>query len=66
MASALVQAGARTGLMLDMNVTQPGGFVYQHLAGRTVGQRVLPTVVHPPTVYLARWIKDFVVALAPA
>jgi hypothetical protein len=63
MADVLVQVRARTAVMLDMNVTQPGGFVYSHAAGKVVGRRILPAVVHPPTLYLASWIKDFVVAL---
>lgn len=63
MADALVAVGARTGLMLDMNVTQPGGFVYSHVASLVQGRRILPSIVHPPTLYTASWIKDFVVAL---
>ncbi len=63
MAAALVMVHSRTGLMLDMNVTQPGGFIYEHVRGKVVGRRILRTVVHPANLYLASWIKDFVVAL---
>jgi hypothetical protein len=64
LADALVQARARTAIMLDMNLAQPMGYVYWHQAGRVVGKRVLPSVYHSPSIYLAAgYYKDFVVAL---
>lgn len=64
LADALVQARARTAIMLDMNLAQPMGYVYSHQAGTVVGQRVLPSVYHSPSIYLtAGYYKDFVVAL---
>ena len=64
MADGLVSVHARTAIMLDMNITQPGGFVYSHTARGVAGSRILPAVVHAPSVYLQWWIKDFVVALS--
>ena len=63
LATALVGVGARNAIMLDMNLWQPAGFVYWHQAGTLRGQRILPTIHHAPTVYLAGHYKDFVVAL---
>ena len=63
MAQGLVKVHSRTAIMLDMNLTQPGGFVYAHTTGAVTGSRLLPYVIHAPTVYLKPWIKDFVVAL---
>ncbi len=63
MAAGLVGIHARNAIMLDMNITQPGGFVYTHTATGIDGNRIVPWVVHSPTVYLRPWIKDFVVAL---
>lgn len=65
MAAALVAVHAKIAIMLDMNLSQPGGFVYSHTAGKVTGQRVLPTVYHQPSVYFRPWTKDFVVALLP-
>ena len=65
LAAALVQARARTAVMLDMNLAQPMGFVYWHQAGTVIGERVLPSVYHSPSIYLtAGYYKDFFVALA--
>lgn len=63
MAAGLVGVHARTAIMLDMNITQPGGFVYAHTAAGVDGNRILRWVVHAPSLYLQPWIKDFVVAL---
>ena len=63
MSAGLVGVHARTAIMLDMNITQPGGFVYTHSPAGIDGNRILPAVVHAPSVYLGPWIKDFVVAL---
>jgi hypothetical protein len=63
MSAGLVGVHARTAIMLDMNITQPGGFVYTHTPTGIDGNRILPAVVHPPSTYLGPWIKDFVVAL---
>ena len=49
--------------MLDMNLTQPGGFVYTHVGTLVMGRRIAPAIIHPPQLYLNTWIKDFVVAL---
>ncbi len=65
MAAALVAVHVQTAVMLDMNKSWPGGFVYQHVNGTLVGTRVLPSVWHQPSVYFQRYRKDFFVALAP-
>jgi hypothetical protein len=64
MAAALVLVHAQTGIMLDMNLSQPGGFVYEHVGGKVTGQRILWSIFHNQTVYLMWYKKDFVVALA--
>jgi len=63
MAAALVLVHAKTGIMLDMNLSQPGGFVYEHTNGAVTGQRILWSIYHNATVYLQWYKKDFVVAL---
>lgn len=64
LADALVHARVRTAIMLDMNLAQPMGYVYWRHAGTVLGQRVLPSVYHSPSIYLtAGYYKDFVVAL---
>ena len=63
MAAALVQVGAQRAIALDMNKSWPGGFVYRHTAGAIVGQRVHPLQYHSPSVYYARYTKDFVAVL---
>lgn len=64
LADALVHARVRTAIMLDMNLAQPMGYVYWRHAGNVLGQRVLPSVYHSPSIYLtAGYYKDFVVAL---
>jgi hypothetical protein len=64
MAAALVLVHAQTGIMLDMNLSQPGGFVYEHSSGKVTGQRILWSIFHNETVYLMWYKKDFVVALS--
>jgi hypothetical protein len=64
MADSLVRAGARTAIMLDMNMSQPAGFYYRHANGSIKGHRVHPSVVDPATIYLHPWDKDFIVAVA--
>jgi len=64
MATAMVRVRARTAIMLDMNMSQPGGFVYVHHNGTVAGQRILATIYHNSSVYLMWYKKDFVVALA--
>ena len=44
-----------------MNVSWPTGFVYSHVGGRTVGTRINAHIVRPPSTYLTRFKKDFVV-----
>ena len=62
MAAALVLVHARTAIMLDMNLSQPGGFVYEHPATGVIGQRIQASIFHNATVYLMWYKKDFVVA----
>jgi hypothetical protein len=64
MAHALVRAGVREALALDMNVTWPTGFVYAHRGARITGQRINPAVMRSPSSYYARFTKDFVAVLA--
>lgn len=64
MAQALVRAGAREALALDMNVTWPTGFVYAHHGARVTGERINPNVMRPPSTYYSRFEKDFVAVLA--
>jgi hypothetical protein len=63
MAAAMVLVHARTAIMLDMNLSQPGGIVYEHNNGTVTGQRILWSIYHNETVYLQWYKKDFVVAL---
>ena len=64
MAAAMVLVHARTAIMLDMNMSQPGGFAYKHVGGQLTGQRILPSIFHNQSVYMMWYKKDFVVALA--
>ena len=66
MAAALVQVHVRTAMMLDMNLSQPGGFVYWRQAGRIRGRRILPSIFHSASIYFNQYQKDFVAALAIA
>ncbi len=63
MAAALVSAGVREAMVLDMNKSWPGGFVYTHSPGAVVGHRIQPQEYHVPSVYFARFTKDFVAVL---
>jgi hypothetical protein len=63
MAQAMLQVGARAAMVLDMNKSWPGGFVYSHLAGHIAGQRIQRLEYHSPSVYYARFTKDFVAVL---
>lgn len=63
MAAALVQVGVLRAMVLDMNRSWPGGFVYSHSAHGVVGERIQPQEVHPASVYFARYTKDFVAVL---
>ncbi len=63
MAAAMVLVHARTAIMLDMNLSQPGGFVYEHPTTGAIGQRIQASIFHNATVYLKWYKKDFVVAL---
>ena len=63
MGAAMVLVHAQTAIMLDMNITQPAGFVYRRASGQAVGQPILPTIPNPATVYShAGHDKDFIVA----
>ena len=61
LAGVLVSLGVVEAIDLDMNVSWPTGFVYSHAGGRTVGAKINPHVVRPPSTYLTRFKKDFVV-----
>jgi Phosphodiester glycosidase len=63
MANAMVLVGARRAMVLDMNKSWPGGFVYWRAGGHLEGQRVQPQEYHQPSVYFARFSKDFVAVL---
>ncbi|MEO6822041.1 MAG: hypothetical protein ABI468_06175 [Candidatus Nanopelagicales bacterium] len=65
MATAMTLVHARTAVMLDMNKSWPSSFVYRHIDGRVVGQRILPSIWRDATIYLHRFSKDFVVAMTP-
>ena len=59
-AQALIRAGAREAMMLDMNVVWPTGFVYTHTGGHIVGKRINANIKKSPSIYLAQFSKDFV------
>jgi hypothetical protein len=65
MAKAMTAIHVRTAVMLDMNKSWPSAFVYRHAGGHVVGQRILRSIWRDPTIYLHRFSKDFVVAMAP-
>ena len=66
LADALVQAGVREAVVLDMNKSWPTGFVYDRARHKhpPVGHRILPQIWRDPSTYYQRFIKDFVVATA--
>jgi hypothetical protein len=64
MADALVRVGVERAMVLDMNKSWPGGFVYWHTSTGVHGLPVQPLEYHAPSVYFARYTKDFVVVLA--
>jgi hypothetical protein len=64
LADVLVSVGVREAIDLDMNVSWPTGFVYSHKGGRVVGAKINPHVARPPSTYLTRFKKDFVVVEA--
>ncbi len=64
MAEALVRVGAQRAMVLDMNKSWPGGFVYRHTPQGLVGQRIQPLESHAPSVYHRRYTKDFIVVQA--
>ena len=64
LAGTLVRLGVVEAVDLDMNVSWPTGFVYSHVGGRTTGTKINPHVVRPPSTYLSRFKKDFVVVSA--
>jgi len=63
MADAMVAVRAREAMMLDMNKSWPGGFVYWHTSAGYFGQRIHPYEWHTPSVYYGRFTKDFVAVL---
>jgi hypothetical protein len=64
LARVLVSVGVVEAIDLDMNVSWPTGFVYSHIGGRTVGAKINPHIARPPSTYLTRFKKDFVVVSA--
>jgi hypothetical protein len=63
MAAALVAVGVQRAMVLDMNKSWPGGFVYWHTSTGIHGARIQPQEVHSPEVYYQRYTKDFVAVL---
>jgi hypothetical protein len=61
LASTLVRAGVVEAIMLDMNISWPTGFVYTHRGSSVSGARINSHIVRPPSTYLKRFKKDFVV-----
>lgn len=59
--AALAALHVRVAVMLDMNGTWPTGYLYRHRGGRVTGVRIAPWLHNPPSVYLTRYKKDFVV-----
>ncbi len=53
-------AGARFGMVLDMNGTWPAVYVYQHTGGHIVGKAINAYVGRPPSSYLQPYSKDFI------
>ena len=68
LADALVRAGVRTAMVLDMNKSWPMGFVYSaaHPGGLPPGERIQSGIWRDPSTYYSRFEKDFVVALTPS
>jgi hypothetical protein len=63
MAQGMLDVRARMAIMLDLNGSWPGGFVYWHRGSQVVGEKIHPLIYHDPSMYYTRWRKDFVVAL---
>ena len=63
MSAAMTLVRAREAMMLDMNRSWPGGFVYEHPASGVTGQRIHPQEWHSASVYYSRFTKDFVAVL---
>jgi hypothetical protein len=55
---------AKSAMMLDMNGSWPAGFVYWHSNGQIHGERIQSRIYHSPSLYYARYRKDFIAALA--
>ncbi len=66
LAAALVKAGVRTAVTLDMNKSWPTGFYYDAPKGThsPVGHKIQPRIWRDPSTYNVEFKKDFVVALA--
>jgi hypothetical protein len=66
LAAALVKAGVRTAVTLDMNKSWPTGFYYDAPQGghAPVGHKIQPRIWRDPSTYNVEFKKDFVVALA--
>ena len=63
MSAAMTLVRAREAMMLDMNRSWPGGFVYEHPASGVTGQRIHPQEWHSASVYYSRFTKDFIAVL---
>jgi len=61
LASVLVKAGAQMVIALDMNLSWPTGFLYEHKGGQVVGSKISRFATRMPSIYLTRFKKDFVV-----
>ena len=66
MGEALVLVHAKEAIMLDMNKSWPSGFTYAHHQTTITGNPIHPGIYRAPGMYLTRFKKDFVVALAVA
>ena len=64
MGAALVLVHAKEAIMLDMNKSWPSGFTYVHHGSTIMGRPIQPGIYRSASMYLTRFKKDFVVALA--
>ncbi len=62
--AALVLVHAKEAIMLDMNKSWPSGFTYAHHGTKVVGSPIQPGIYRSASMYLTRFKKDFMVALA--
>ncbi len=62
LADAMVAAGVKQAVALDMNLTWPTGYYYTREDGQVVGHRIHPEIMREPSTYLDSFKKDFFVA----